>query len=444
MERRDVQRAPTRRLKVGVTEWQRYPNFQRKVAMPAILAQKPTSQWRVLRNRNYALLFWGQLISSTGTAMRMVAIPWQVYLLTHSAVALGLIGLAQAIPRLLFSLVGGVFADVLDRRKLLLAINATLTATSAVLALCTLFHIITIAIIYIVVLIAESAASFAFPTRQAIIPTLVPTEQMNDAISLWAVVSQVTGIAGPTAGGFIITWLGIANTYWLDVITYLAVIGSLFLMVVPCVPTAKRAQASFGAVIDGIRFIRTHTVILAIISLDFCATFFGSPFALLPVFAGAILHAGPQGLGILSAADSLGAMALLPFTGRIGHIARQGLGIALAIIAWGLCIIAFGLFPTPLWLAALFLAGAGAANMVSMILRFLVIQLITPDEFRGRISAVNAMFAFSGPLLGQLESGLVAGFFTPQVSVVSGGIACIIATLAIVAFIPRLLRVRVK
>ena len=192
------------------------------------------------------------------------------------------------------------------------------------------------------------------------------------------------------------------------------------------------------------RFLRTHPVILSVISLDFFATFFGSPFALLPVYASTILHAGSQGLGILMAADSIGAVALTPLDGRIGRIARQGLGIALSIIMWGLCVVAFGLFPSSLWLAVLFLTGAGAANMVSMILRFLVIQLITPDEFRGRMSAVNAMFAFGGPLLGQFESGLVASLTTPQFSVISGGVACILATLVIASLVPDLLHVKVK
>ena len=146
--------------------------------------------WRVLRNRNYSLLFWGQLISSAGTQMQVVAVAWQVYLLTHSAVALGLIGLVQAIPRLIFSLVGGVFADVFDRRKMLIVIEIVLALTSAVLALCTIYHMINIVIIYIVVLIAASVSSFEFPTRQAIIPTLVRREEMSDALSLSMVMMQ--------------------------------------------------------------------------------------------------------------------------------------------------------------------------------------------------------------------------------------------------------------
>ena len=407
-------------------------------------AKKPVGSWAVLRNRNYALLFWGQLISSAGTQMQVVAVAWQVYLLTHSAIALGLIGLVQAIPRLLFSLVGGVFADVFDRRKMLLLIEITLAATSAVLALCTIFHVINMYIIYAVVLVAASVSAFEFPTRQSVIPTLVPREQMPDAMSLSMAMMQLTFIIGPTLGGFVIAWWGVANTYWIDVISYFVVIVSLLLMTIPRVPIEKRAQAGVGALVDGMRFLRANPIILAVLSLDFFATFFGSPRALLPVYASDILHIGPQGLGLLLAATSIGAVSLTPFTGRIGRISRQGLGVVLAIIGWGICIIAFGLSIGPLWLAVLFLAGAGAADMISMILRGLVIQLTTPDEFRGRISAVNAMFVIGGPMLGQFESGVVAGIVSPQFSVVSGGVACILATVAIVACVPRLLRVKIR
>ena len=402
------------------------------------------SPWQVLRNRNYALMFWGQLISAGGTQMQIVAVAWQVYLLTHSAIALGLIGLMQAIPRLVFSLVGGVFADVFDRRRLLLIIESVMAITSALLALFTIFHIINIALIYVLVLIAASASAFEFPTRQSIIPTLVPREQMPEALSLSMVMMQLTFIIGPTLGGFVIAWLGVANTYWIDVITYFVVIGSLLMMVIPRVMEEKRAQAGVAALMDGLKFLKANPVILSVLSLDFFATFFGSPKALLPVYASDIFHVGPQGLGILLAATSIGAVALTPFTGRISRIARQGLGVVLAIVVWGLCVMAFGFTAGPLWLGALFLAGSGAADMVSMILRGLIIQLITPDEFRGRISAVNGMFVVGGPMLGQFESGLVAGLFTPEISVVSGGLACIIAVLLMAALVPGLLKVKVK
>lgn len=412
------------------------------VSAPPAVTKAPT-QWSVLRNRNYALLFWGQLISSAGTQMQIVAVAWQVYLVSHSAIALGLIGLVQAVPRLIFSLVGGVFADMFDRRKLLIVIEITLAAMSAILALCTIFHVINLWIIYAVVLVAATVSSFEFPARQAIVPSLVPREQMANAISLSMVMMQLTFVIGSSLGGFVIAWVGVANTYWLDVISYFVVIGSLLLMVVPRIPVEKRAQSGVGALVDGMRFLREHPVILAVLSLDFFATFFGSPKALLPIYASSILHVGPQGLGVLLAGTSIGAIALAPFTGRINRIARQGLGVVLAIIGWGVCIVAFGLTGGPLWLSVIWLAGAGAADMVSMVLRGVLVQFTTPDEFRGRIQAVNAMFVIGGPMLGQFESGVVAGFFTPELSVISGGVACIIATLGVVALVPSLLRMKI-
>ncbi len=376
--------------------------------------------------------------------MQIVAVAWQVYELTHSAIALGIIGLIQAIPRLLLSLVGGVFADRFDRRKLLLVIEATMATSSAVLAVCTHFRVINIFIIYVIMFISASFSAFEFPTRQAIIPTLVPRTQLASAVTLSSVMMQLTFVIGAAFGGYTVAWLGLVNTYWLDVLSYFVAIGGILLMVVPRIPVEKRAKSNIGALIDGIHFLRSHPIILAVLSLDFFATFFGSPRAVLPIYASDILHVGPQGLGILLAATSIGAVTLTPFTGWISRIVRQGLGVALAIIVWGICIVAFGFTPGPLWLSVLLLAGAGAADMVSMILRGLIIQLTTPDEFRGRISAVNAMFVIGGPMLGQFESGLVAGFTTPQFSVISGGVACILATLVITACRPELLRTQIK
>src|SRR3989441_2360215 len=300
--------------------------------------QKVPSHWSVLRNRNYALLFWGYLVSSAGTQMQIVAVAWQVYELTHSAVALGIIGLLQAIPRLLLSLVGGVFADRFDRRKLLLVIEAIMATSSAVLAVCTHFRVINIFIIYVIMFISASFSAFEFPTRQAIIPTLVPRTQLASAVTLSSVMMQLTFVIGAAFGGYTVAWLGLVNTYWLDVLSYFAAIGGILLMVVPRIPLDKRARSSIDALIDGIHFLRSHPIILAVLSLDFCAMFFGSPRALLPIYASDILHVGPQGLGILLAATSMGAVALAPFTGLIGRIPRQGLGVVVSIIVWGICI----------------------------------------------------------------------------------------------------------
>lgn len=405
--------------------------------------RRRTSSWQVLSQRDYALLFWGQLVSGVGTQMQVVAVAWQVLLLTNSPVALGLIGLAQGIPRLTFSLIGGVFADALDRRKLLIVVNGVLGCCSAALALCTLFGAINIALIYGIVLVAGSVSAFEFPTRQAIIPSLVPRTQLADAVSLSSVSFSLTAIVGATLGGVVLAQLGVANTYWVDVASYVVVIAALILMRVPRVAIEKRARAGLGAMADGLRFLRAHPIILACLSLDFCATFFGSPRALMPVYAQDIYHAGAQGLGILLAATSFGAIAVSPSAGLLGRFARKGLGVVLAVLAWGICIVAFGLAPTSLGLGVLLLAGAGAADMVSTVLRGLIVQLTTPEELRGRISSVNAMFVIGGPMLGQFESGVVAGIFSPELSVVTGGLACIVATLAIAWKVPSALREKI-
>lgn len=407
-------------------------------------ARRSFGTFQVLRNRDYALLFWGQFISATGTQMQVVAVAWQVYLLTHSALALGLIGLMQALPRLLFSLVGGVLADALDRRKLLLIVNVLMMLFSAILALCTNFQVVNLIIIFALILLSATASSFEFPARLAIIPHLVSREQMTNAISLDSMMVYLLAITGPTAGGLALAWFGVASTYWMNVVSYLVVITALLVLRVPPIPAEKRAQAGVGALSEGLRFLRAHPVILALLTLDFCATFFGAPRALLPVYARDIMHIGPQGLGLLLAAGGMGAVALMPFQGLIMRIKRQGLGVALAVTVWGLCVVAFGFFPNPLWLGVLFLAGTGAADMVSVILQGIVVQCMTPDELRGRISSVIAMFAIGGPMLGSFESGLVAGLVTPMFSVVSGGAACILATLVILMFVPSLAKVKVK
>lgn len=410
----------------------------------ALSLSKPSSQWSVLRNRNYALLFWGQLISAGGTQMQIVAVSWQIYLLTHSAVSLGVIGLLQAIPRLLLSLVGGVLADTFDRRKMLLVIELTMASMSTILAFCTLSGHINVYVVYVVIFVSACVSAFEFPVQQAIIPSLVPRAQMASAVSLSSVMMQLTFVIGSAFGGYLIGWLGIVTTYWLDVATYFVVIGTLLLMHIPPVAVEKRPQPGFQALVDGMRFLRAHPIILGVLSIDFFATFFGSPKALLPVYANDILRVGASGLGILVAATSIGAVALTPLTGLINRISRKGLGVVLAVLGWGLCVVAFGLAPGPLWLSTLLLAGAGAADMISMVLRGLIVQLTTPDEFRGRISAVNAMFVLGGPMLGQFESGVVAGVVSPQFSVISGGTACILATLLIALLVPSLLRVKVE
>jgi MFS family permease len=418
--------------------------------------------WGALRYRDFRLLWMGQLVSVTGSQMRVVAVGWQVYDISHSALMLGFLGLGQAFALMASSLVAGVVADAFDRRKLLTVVQSVLAAGSLVLAVSTQYHFASLPLIYTTTILTGAASAFDFPTRQALVASLVPREDLPRALALNAVLFNVAGIAGPLAGGFAIGALGIAGTYGADVASFLAVIAALLAMRPH--PAAhqrgnQRPRVSLGAWLEGFAYLRARPVLLSLMALDFCATFFGSPQALLPIYARDILHVGSRGLGALVGAGAVGAVLGALCSGWLGGIRRKGMGVLLGVTAWGGCIVLFGLANGPLlpyapwthfawqgpfWLALAALAGAGAGDLVSMVLRNTILQLTTPDELRGRVGATNSIFIIGGPTLGQFESGVVANAFSPQISVLSGGLACLLATGLIALLVPELRHFRLE
>lgn len=413
--------------------------------------------WRSLRHRNFRLLWWGQLVSVTGSQMRTVALGWQVYLISGDALQLGILGLSQALALMSFSLIAGVASDAMDRRKLLTIAEAVLACGSATLAVSTIFHFVSLPLIYVVAFAMSAVSAFDYPARQALIPSLVPSEELPDALSVNALLFNLASIVGPALGGLAIARLGLGGTYTMDAVSFLVVVGSLLAMSPIPAPTTARPRADFQAWRAGFTYLRTRPVLLGLMALDFCAMFLGSPQALLPIYASDILRVGPQGLGALLAATAVGAVGGVFFTSQLRRISRQGLGVLLGVGAWGGCIVLFGLTNGPIlpgapwrhvavqgpfWLAFLLLAGAGAADLVSMVLRNTILQLSTPDAVRGRVSATNAIFIIGGPALGQFESGVVASWLTPQISVLTGGLACLLATGAIAIWIPGVRRYR--
>lgn len=400
--------------------------------------------WRALRSRDFRLLWSGQLVSVTGSQMRIVAIAWQVYIVSRDPLQLGILGLTQAVALIIFSLVAGVLADALDRRRLLIVVQATLACGSLALALTTAFQAISLPLIYLIAFLMAATSAFDYPARQALIPSLVTADELPDALAINSLIFNLASIVGPTLGGFAIAALGVAGTYGADAASFMAVIAALIAMRPTRAPvTSPRRPNPVVAWLDGLAYLRARPVLLGLMALDFCAMFFGSPQALLPIYASDILHVGPEGLGILSSAGAVGAVAGVFFTARLRGIRRQGLGVLLGVTCWGASIVLFGLtngplWPTapwrtfswqgPFWLAFVFLAGAGASDLVSMVLRNVIVQLATPDEMRGRVSATNAIFIIGGPSLGQFESGVVARFLTPQLSALTGGLACLAAT----------------
>jgi MFS family permease len=406
--------------------------------------------WLALRHRDYRLLWSGQLASVTGSEMRQVAVAWQVYLISHSALQLGILGLSQAIALTGFSLVGGVVADASDRRRLLVVVQSVLACGSLVLAVTTLARVASLPLIYVVVFLMAAASAFDFPARQALVPTLVPREELPDALSLNSLLFNLATIVGPSLGGFAIVVVGVGGIYVADVVSYVAVTAALLALRRGGSPAGERPRVGMATLLEGFSYLQAHRYLLGLMVLDFCAMFFGSPEGLLPVYARDILRVGPQGLGALLSAGAGGAVLGVGFSGRLRGVRRQGLGVLVAVAAWGTCIVLFGLTNGPLWhgaawrvawkgpfwLAFVLLAGAGAADLVSTILRNTIMQLSTPDRMRGRVAAANGMFVIGGPALGQFESGLVASLLTPQLSVLTGGLACLAAAGLIALGVP--------
>lgn len=392
--------------------------------------------FQTLRHRDFRLLWAADTVSMFGAQLQRVAIAYHVYVLTNDPLQLGLIGLFRFAPVLLFGIVGGVIADQQDRRKVLVASHIALMATSAVLAAATYADQVSIPLIYGITFVSTTFNAVAGPARQAIIPSLVPRAELAGAATIANLSMQVAGVVGPAAGGVIIGIIGIGAVYAIDAVSFLAVIVAVVVMRVRTAPM-QLGTGGFAAAKEGLAFLWATPILLAVMALDFVATFFGQSNTLMPIFAEEILDIGASGLGLLLSAIAAGAvigglvMSVLPIP------TRPGRAILIAVAAYGACILGFGL-STRLELSLLFLAGSGAADAVSMAMRHAIRNLVTPDEYRGRIAAAHSTFASGGPQLGEFEAGAVASLIGTPGSVVTGGIATILAALAAMRIVPSL------
>jgi MFS family permease len=408
-----------------------------------LLAARP-GPFVALRHRDYRLLLSGEFIATLGKQMQTVAISYQVYQLHHSAVELGLLGLVRLIPVLLFSLIGGVIADQVDRRRLLLLTQPALLCCSLALILTTIAGRANIGVIYLITAIAATIGTVDSPTRQALLPGLVPREHLRNALSWDITTAEVATIAGPALGGLAIGAVGIAGTYGFEAASFVAVIIVFACMHARLGAAAVGGPTGWRAAVEGLRFIRGNDIVLAIMSLDFFATFWGSATVLLPVFADKILHVGPTGLGILFSAPAVGSViGAVVMTGISNRIRAPGLPLLIAVVAFGCATIGFGLARTML-MALLFLAATGLADTVSMTLRHQILQLLTPDALRGRVTAANQVFVQGGPQLGQLEAGAVAAGLGVPFSIISGGVACVLTVILIGWKVPAIRRYRIE
>jgi len=362
--------------------------------------------------------------------MRQAAVAWQIYVLTHSPVALGALGLVRAAPILLFSIFGGVVADTVDRRKLLLVTQVVLVGVSCLLAAVTFRGSPSIWALYGLVALGMTAVSFDQPARQAMTPSLVPKDHLTNALALNSTTFQLSLVLGPSVAGVIIAVWGVGAVYVVDAISYLAVI--LALLVIHPPPIIGGIQkVTLAAAVEGLQFVWREPILRSTMLLDFIATFFGSATALLPIFARDILRVGAQGYGILYAAPAAGAIVasiIMSFVAlRIKH---QGRVILISVAAYSAFTILFG-FSRVFLLSILFLGAVGASDTVSMILRQTVRQIVTPNALRGRMTSVSMIFFMGGPQLGEVEAGLVARAFGAPLSVVTGGIAAVVATVLV-------------
>lgn len=381
-----------------------------------------------LQSRDYRLYWAGQSISMIGSAMQGAAIDWHIWQLTGSPMALGLTGLARLAPIVAFSLLGGAVADARDRRKVLLVTQSSLIVVAATLAALTATRHINALAIYGLTAAGAACTAFDNPSRQAMLPNLVPREHLANAIALNSLTFRMGRILGALFAGVLIGAGNLQMTYAANAVSFLAVILALVAIRSPLQSAAaRRPDVSWTALREGLAFVWHTPLIVWCIGLDFVASFFSSADTLLPVFATDILHVGAAQYGVLRAASAIGTTLAGSVVTVMPPIRRQGRAILIAVLGYGLFTILFGV-STSFWLTWFALAAAGASDSVSAILRQTIRQTVTPDHMRGRMTAVNMVFFMGGPQLGELEAGAVANWVGAQWSVLSGGIACVAVT----------------
>ncbi|MDX6228649.1 MAG: hypothetical protein QOI76_2039 [Frankiales bacterium] len=386
-------------------------------------------------NIAFRWLFIGQTVSVAGTQVTQVAIPLQIYQLTHSSLDVGLVGLAALVPLLVFGLWGGAVADAVDRRKLIVITSAGSGAVSTVLVLQAMADLRQVWLLYVCVAVQSAFAALDSPTRRAMLPQLVPGEQVAAANNLYFAVFNFGVIVGPLLAGVLIGAFGFGAAYGFDVVSFsIAFLAVIFRL--PSLPVAAdAAKAGLASVLEGLAFLRGRHVILMTFALDIVAMVFGMPRALFPALATHQFHGGIETAGYLYAAPAVGALLASLTGGWMSRVHKQGAAVVWAILAWGAAITCFG-FSSSLLLGLFFLAVAGAGDTVSAVFRSTILQTAVPDALQGRLSGIFTVVVGGGPRLGDLEAGAAASVAGNAFSVISGGIICIALTLVLSAAVP--------
>jgi MFS family permease len=393
----------------------------------------------VFRHRAFALYWFSRIASILSFHMVVVAVGWQLYELTGSALDLGLLGLAQFAPMLMLTLIVGHVADRYDRRLILMLCQMTEAAAAGVLLLGTAMGWLDSVTIYVIVALVGAARAFEIPTMAAMVPSLVPRPVVPSAMAWFSSANQTGQIAGPALGG-VLYGLGPVAVYGITIGLW-AVGGALLAMMQIERVTRSTEPTSLRSLLGGFRFVRGDRVILGTLSLDMFAVLLGGATALLPIFARDILQTGPWGLGLLRSAPGVGALTMSVILARRPLTLPIGRVLFSVLTIYGLAVTLFA-FSTVLWLSLGALAAMGAADVVSVVIRFSLVQLRTPPEMRGRVSAVNGLFTGTSNQLGDFRAGVMAALFGAVPAVVIGGVGTILVTAIWMFLFPQLRRIR--
>ncbi|MEP6910459.1 MAG: MFS transporter [Actinomycetota bacterium] len=389
------------------------------------------------RSRDFRRLWYGNAISLLGSMLTTVAIPYQVYQLTGSTLAVGLLGIAALVPLLSISFLGGAIADAVDRRMLLIVSDIGLAGISGLLVANAALAHPRLWALYTAEAVGTAFYAIQRPAMDALVPRLVGDDQIASAAAVQGIYGSFGHVGGPALGGILIASVGLTATYAVDVVTFAAsLVAALLLPKMP--PLEAVARPGLSAIAEGFRFVRQKPELKGIFAVDTVAMVFGMPSALFPAY-GAHFGGGARTVGFLYAAPYAGALLATLLSGWVARARRQGLGVCIAASAWGAAIVGFGLAPS-LWPALIFLAIAGGADDWSAILRSTILLTVTPDSMRGRLSGIELAQVASAPTLGNVEAGALASVTSLRFSVVSGGIACIAGCWLFIAAVPALLR----
>jgi MFS family permease len=389
--------------------------------------------------RDFRIVWLGQLVSNVGRQVTLVALPYQLYILTRSPLAIGALAVVQLVPLLTITLFGGAIADAVDRRRLLLLTQSGLMVTSGCFAILATVATPPIVLIYLVALLAGIVSAVDQPARSSAMYRLVPREQMGKTIALAQAGFQLASVTGPALGGVLIALLGLPVAYAVDSATFgVSVVALLFISPIP--PIGQAARPGLAAVREGLRYVRQIPAILGTFVIDLDAMVFGLPVALFPILAVDVYGVGAAGVGLMTSAVAAGALVGALLTGWVSRVRYQGRAVIWAVLAWGLAITLFGLVTFSFPLALLLLAAAGAADLVSAVFRGTILQAGVPEHLRGRLSAIHLMVVTGGPRIGDLEATGVAALVSTQFSVVSGGVLCMLGVALVARRFPQLAR----